>query len=98
MGQVVINNKNYKVSECSSTVKLKNTIIIEGIPTDIKCGNKYYNKLAAATITAHARIKLYKAVYEMGDEHFLYCDTDSIYLKDISNKDKLEIDPYKLGA
>lgn len=98
MGNVVINNKNYKVSECSSTVKLKNTIIIEGIPTDIKCGNKYYNKLAAATITAHARIKLYKAVYEMGDEHFLYCDTDSIYLKDISNKDKLEIDPYKLGA
>lgn len=97
LDNVQLNNKNYKINECSELVKLDNQIIVQGECLDIKIGNKYYNKLAAAVITAYSRITLYDAVVALGEENFLYCDTDSVYVRDDKNKDKIKLDKYELG-
>lgn len=53
------------------------------------------NVAIAACITMHARVKLHNAIWE-NKENFLYCDTDSVFLKDEAKG--LDIDPTNLGA
>lgn len=94
---VKINKKHYKLNECSDLVKLENQFIVSASCLEIKTGNNYYNKLAAATITAYSRITLYDAVVALGEENFLYCDTDSVYVRSDKLKSNIEIDKYDLG-
>lgn len=94
---VKINKRHYKLNECSDLVKLENQIIVSADCLDIKSGNKYYNKLVAATITAYSRMTLYDAVVALGEENFLYCDTDSVYVRTDKLKSNIELDPYDLG-
>lgn len=49
----------------------------------------------ASYITALARCKLMKAIYE-NKENFLYCDTDSLYLKDVAKG--IEVDDKLYGC
>ena len=94
---VKINKKHYKLNECSDLVKLENQIIVSANCLDIKSGNDYFNKLIAATITAYSRMTLYDAVVALGEENFLYCDTDSVYVRNDKLKSNIELDPYDLG-
>lgn len=94
---VKINKKNYKLNECSDLVKLDNQCIVSANCLDIKSGNDYFNKLIAATITAYSRIVLYDAVVALGEVNFLYCDTDSVYVRNDDLKSNIELDPYDLG-
>lgn len=94
--EIEINKRTWKVEEASELVALKNTKIVKLVPTDTK--DKLFNKLIAATITAWSRIYLYETIYKLGVENFLYCDTDSIYLKDYKSLDGIEIHDTKLGA
>lgn len=59
---------------------------------------KYYNKLAAATITAYGRIRLWEAISCLNEGDFLYADTDSIYFKNAINFDNIPTDDKTLGA
>ena len=58
------------------------------------------NMLIGATITAYSRLKLLNAIYEIGVEKFVYCDTDSIFC--LGKKENLpasiKLDDYELGA
>lgn len=58
------------------------------------------NMLIGATITAYSRLKLLNAIYEIGIEKFVYCDTDSIFC--LGKKENLpasiKLDDYELGA
>lgn len=58
------------------------------------------NKLIASTITAWSRIYLLEACLKLGLENFLYCDTDSIYLKKKPKnlENIIKLDDYQLGA
>lgn len=60
----------------------------------------YPNMLIGATITAYSRLKLLNAIYEIGVDKFVYCDTDSIFC--LGKKEKLpasiKLDDYELGA
>lgn len=56
---------------------------------------KSINVAIAATVTKNARLKLHDAIYENLD-NFLYCDTDSIFVKDDAKG--IDIDEHKLGA
>ena len=56
---------------------------------------KVINVAIAACVTMHARIKLHDAIYANA-ENFLYCDTDSVFLKDFSKG--IVVDENKLGA
>lgn len=62
--------------------------------------SKFPNMLVGATITAWSRLKLLNAIFDVGIDKFLYCDTDSIYC--LGKKENLppsiELDDYKLGA
>lgn len=97
LDSVKINKKHYKLNECSELVKLENQFIVSGNCLDIKSGNNYYNKLTAAVITAYSRITLYDAVVALGEENFLYCDTDSVYVRSDAFKSNIDTDPYELG-
>lgn len=58
------------------------------------------NMLIGATITAYSRLKLLNAIFEIGVDKFVYCDTDSIYA--LGKKENLpasiKLDDYELGA
>ena len=58
------------------------------------------NMLIGATITAYSRLKLLNAIFEIGIEKFVYCDTDSIFC--LGKKENLppsiKLDDYELGA
>lgn len=58
------------------------------------------NMLIGATITAYSRLKLLNAIYEIGIDRFVYCDTDSIFC--LGKKENLppsiKLDDYELGA
>ena len=58
------------------------------------------NMLIGATITAYSRLKLLNAIYELGVDRFVYCDTDSIYAlgKKENLPDSIKLDDYELGA
>lgn len=58
--------------------------------------NYYYTPIASY-ITSLARCELIKAV-ELNRDRFVYCDTDSIYLKGKEPCNNIEVDPFKLGA
>lgn len=94
--ELVINGRLWKVSEPSELVTLKNSKLVKLEPLETK--DKLFNKLIAATITAWSRIYLYETIYKLGVENFLYCDTDSIYLKDYKNLDCIKIHDTELGA
>lgn len=53
------------------------------------------NVAIAAKVCMEARVKLHDAIFANG-ENFLYCDTDSVFLKD--DAVGIEIDKNKLGA
>lgn len=89
-------NKTWTIDDASELVKLPNHYFVSIEPAYDE-GKDLFNKLIASTITAWSRIYIYEAIYECGVENFLYCDTDSIYLKDASGVN-LVIDNYKLGA
>lgn len=57
--------------------------------------NKSINLTIAACVCKNARIKLHDAIYANLDT-FLYCDTDSVFLRDEAKG--LELDDNKLGA
>lgn len=57
--------------------------------------SKTINIMIAACVCKNARIKLHNAIWENID-NFLYCDTDSVFLKDKAKG--IEIDENKLGA
>lgn len=58
------------------------------------------NMLIGATITAYSRLKLLNAIFEIGIDKFVYCDTDSIFC--LGKKENLppsiKLDDYELGA
>lgn len=58
------------------------------------------NMLIGATITAYSRLKLLNAIFEIGVDKFVYCDTDSIFC--LGKKENLpstiKLDDYELGA
>ena len=92
------NNKMYNVKEANDIIDLPNQLVLKLVPELEENSSKYFNKLIAATITAWSRIKLYESIYDAGESNFLYCDTDSMYLKDIKPNNQIEFDDFKLGA
>lgn len=56
---------------------------------------KYYYRAIASYITSMARVKLINAI-ESDAKHFIYCDTDSIYMEENSTPD-IAIDDKILG-
>lgn len=56
----------------------------------------YYYKPIASYITSMARVKIVNYI-TLNAERFLYCDTDSIYLKGWDVPSNIPIDPIKLG-
>ena len=58
------------------------------------------NMLIGATITAYSRLKLLNAIFEIGIEKFVYCDTDSIFClgKKENLPSSIKLDDYELGA
>lgn len=50
--------------------------------TSIDDDQKIKHIWVASTITSYARIHLLKTLYHIGVEYFVYCDTDSLILKD----------------
>ena len=61
---------------------------------------KFPNMLIGATITAYSRLKLLNAIYDVGVENFVYCDTDSIFIigKKENIPSSIKLDDYELGA
>lgn len=89
-------NKTWTIDDASEIVKLPNHYFVSIEPAYDE-SKDLFNKLIASTITAWSRIYIYESIYKCGVKNFLYCDTDSIYLKDASRVN-LVIDNYKLGA
>ncbi|MGL4950449.1 MAG: DNA polymerase [Mycoplasma sp.] len=58
---------------------------------------KYSNIGCASVITSRARVKLMEAVYDIGCDNFIYCDTDSILFKNENNEDKNIVYSDELG-
>lgn len=58
------------------------------------------NMLIGATITAYSRLKLLNAIFEIGIDKFVYCDTDSIFClgKKENLPSSIKLDDYELGA
>ena len=58
------------------------------------------NMLIGATITAYSRLKLLNAIFEIGVDRFVYCDTDSIFClgKKENLPSSIKLDDYELGA
>ena len=58
------------------------------------------NMLIGATITAYSRLKLLNAIFEIGVDKFVYCDTDSIFClgKKENLPSSIKLDDYELGA
>lgn len=62
---------------------------------------KCSNILIAVFITSYSRLMLWEAIKKVGVENWLYCDTDSIFIKnwtDKSIKKFLDLDSNKLGC
>lgn len=95
-GHFIYNKKEYELTECNERVKLPYCWILKATPKTFKERN--YNKIIASTITAYSRMNLLNTIKLMGIKNFLYCDTDSIYLKNYKQKDldKIE-DRYEIG-
>lgn len=92
-----LRDKEYVISEfVSANVKLDGCYILTITPTKEKDSN--YNKIVASTITAYTRIKLYEMILKVSPQNFLYCDTDSVYMKDVNENDLKDfLDDEKLG-
>lgn len=62
----------------------------------------YPNMLVGATITAYSRMYLIENIIRLGPKNFIYCDTDSIFVKTNSLEEikakGLDIDDDRLGA
>lgn len=59
------------------------------------------NILIAVYITSYSRLMLWEAIKNVGIKNWLYCDTDSIFIKNWTEKSIkkiLELHPTKLGA
>lgn len=60
-------------------------VIKEGVRAyfleEVKESCKYKNNAVAAVILSRARLQLWEAILEVGAEHFVYSDTDSIVFK-----------------
>jgi len=53
----------------------------------------------AAHVTEYARFHLWRIIRDIGVDHVLYCDTDSVKIrKSDLHRVKYKIDPYELGA
>lgn len=87
IGNFYYNKNEYEITDAQEVVKLKDVYILKITPTKEK--DKNYHKLIAATITAYTRINILETILKLNPDNFLYCDTDSIYLKDY-NKDDLQ--------
>lgn len=90
------NSKVYTITEHNERVKLPNTWIVKITPKDPPDWN--YNKIIAATITSYSRMHLLDAIYQIGPKSWIYCDTDSVFIKDYDDE-KIEplLDKYELG-
>lgn len=62
---------------------------------DDKVVNKKPNKFIAAQCTSYSRIKLFEAMLKVGVDNFVYCDTDSIYLKNNQKTKEATVDYLK---
>lgn len=94
---ITLGEKTYKILGINKFFECKNYIVLVG--EDLDPTPKFYNKLAAATICAYGRIKLWNAICILDPVDFLYADTDSIYF--LENKEyykELYIDNVKIGA
>lgn len=62
--------------------------------------SKANNKFIASAITAHSRVYLLEAILKLGIDNVLYCDTDSIYMKEAPKniEELIYLHPYELGA
>lgn len=86
-----------KVPVGIETRKLKDGSTVSEIKYDsVENTGVYYDKKVASYITSRARCKLIQAIIA-NKERFLYCDTDSIYLKGWERGKDIPIDPKKLG-
>lgn len=94
-------NFEWKVKECSKFEVLEKQNILKLEPPEVfkmQETKKLFNRLIAATITAYSRIKIYKTAIKLGLENFLYCDTDSLFLKNVENiEEKIDLHDSKLG-
>lgn len=84
IGEIYYNKQTYQVTEINDSLKLPNKFIIKITPKIFKEFN--YHKLIAATITSYTRIKILETILLLNPKNFLYCDTDSIYLKNVDEK------------
>lgn len=62
--------------------------------------DKLPNVLIGATITAYGRVQLLSTIIKLGTHNFIYCDTDSIFVKNYTRetiKKYVEMDDYDIG-
>lgn len=90
------NNQEYEILKGHFTFDIEN---VWAIPV-LKVKDKKWlsNKLIASTITAYSRIYLLEGILKLGIDNFLYCDTDSIYVKKKPKNIKIKLDDFELGA
>lgn len=91
-------DKEYQILKSHFTFNIPNVWAIPVLKIDDP--RLYSNKLIAATITAYSRMALLKMALKMGLKNFLYCDTDSLFFRNLPSnwKELIEMDDYKLGA
>lgn len=76
------------VNKSTKICKIPNNYVVEIAPLNVKKAN---NKFIAAAICAYSRINLFSTIRIVGIPNSLYCDTDSIYIKnyDLETRNKL---------
>lgn len=91
-------DSEYQILKSHFTFNIPNVWAIPVLK--IEDAKLFSNKLIAATITAYSRMALLKMALKMGLKNFLYCDTDSLFFKNVPEnwEELIEIDEFKLGA
>lgn len=98
-GQIKLFNKLYHIETIHQSKTFKNLVETTIMPIEPRI-KKIKNNAIASYITAKVRTEIYKQILKFPDK-FVYCDTDSIILKDahLSNiylsKDKLGLWKYE---
>lgn len=93
-GQIELFNKLYNIETIHASKTFKNLVETTLMPVDPKT-RKIKNNAIASYVTAKVRIQLYEQILKHPDS-FVYCDTDSIILKD-AHISKHYLDNDKLG-
>lgn len=97
------NNREYEIKDCWIHTKEMMDWGYPIYPAKLSPKEKYsnrknHNRWIATTICSRSRVKLWNFVYEMGVENFMYCDTDSVFMRNVDKDKYLKyLDETKLG-